>query len=84
METQKIQKVNVTKTFKRIMLDKDMKQVDAAAKMGWDKRPYNRLIQKNDELRIREIITIVDGYNCDIKLSFIDRNTGKEWECDYQ
>lgn len=82
METQEGFKIDVTKTFKRILLDKNLKQYEVAENSGMDKRPYNRLLQKNDDLRIREIIKIADTLNCDVKLSFTDRESDKQWECD--
>ena len=74
--------LDITKALKMVMLDKKIKQYEAAEILGMDKRPYNRLIQKGDDLKMREVTKIADGLNCDVKLIFVDRETGKEWLCD--
>jgi DNA-binding Xre family transcriptional regulator len=61
METANNLQIDVLKTLKMIMLDKKTKQYEAAEKLGMDKRPYNRLIQKGDELRVRELAKIADN-----------------------
>ena len=77
-------KINATKTFKLIMLDKDLKQYEVGLKLGIkDRQSFNRILQKNDNMRLNEISKISDSLNCDVKLSLIDRDTGKEWVCDF-
>lgn len=81
MEATVTAKMDITKTFKMIMLDKNMKQYEVGQKIGIkDRQPFNRLLQKNDDLRLNEIVKIAEGLNCDVKLCFIDRDTGKEWD----
>ncbi|MDR1538670.1 MAG: hypothetical protein LBU32_11880 [Clostridiales bacterium] len=76
-------KVDVTKTFKMIMLDKDLKQYEVGQRLGMkDRQPFNRLLQKNDGLRINEVVKIADSMNCEVKISLVDKDTGKEWQCD--
>jgi len=83
METQTALKVDITKAFKMIMLDKNLKQYEVGQRLGIkDRQPFNRLIQKNDELRVSEVLKIADGLCCDVKLTFVDKETGKEWQCD--
>ena len=72
--------MDITKTFKMIMLDKNLKQYEVGQKIGIkDRQPFHRLLQKNDELRVREVVKIANGLNCDMKISLIDRDSGKEW-----
>lgn len=81
--SKEVLKIDLLKTFKVIMLDKKLKQQDAAEILGMDKRPYNRLIQRNGDLKTDDIIKIAEGLNCDVKLSFTDKESGKEWKCDF-
>ena len=82
MENSNDNKIDITKAFKRIILDKDLYQYEVGKRIGINERQaFNRLLQKNNDLRIKETIKIADGLNCDVKISFIDRNTGKEWAC---
>ena len=83
MEATADSKIDVTKTFKMIMLEKDLKQYEVGQKIGIkDRQPFNRMLQKNDELRIHEVIKIAEGLCCDVRLSFIDKESGKEWLCE--
>jgi transcriptional regulator with XRE-family HTH domain len=75
--------IDITKAFKRIMLEKDLRQYEVGQRLGIKNRqPFNRLLQKNNELRVTEVTKIADGLDCDVKILFIDRTTGKEWPCD--
>jgi hypothetical protein len=75
-------KIEVAKTLKMIMLDKDLKQYEVGQNIGIkDRQPFNRLLQKSGDLRVNEVSQIADGMNCDVKISFVDRRTGKEWIC---
>ena len=82
METPIDPKIDVTKTLKMVMLDKDLKQYEVGQKIGIkDRQPFNRLLQKNSGLRVDEVVKIANGLNCDVKISLVDRDTGKEWLC---
>jgi len=82
MDTQNIAKINVTKSLKMIMLDKDVKQYEVGQRIGLKERQaFNRVLQKNTALRVDEVIKIANALNCDVKLSLLDRDTGKEWLC---
>ena len=83
MNTPSFSILDVEKAFKMIMLDKKMKQIEAAAILGMDKRVFNRTIKRNSNLRIKDIAKIVSAFDCDIRLSFTDRKSGKEWLCDF-
>lgn len=76
-------KIDVSKTLKIIMLDKKLKQYEVGEKLGMeDRRQINRILQRND-LKVNEIAVIAEAMNCNVKLTFIDNDTGKEWLCDY-
>ena len=85
METQGNLKVDVTKVFKMIMLDKNLKQYEVGQRLGIKERqPFNRLLQRNGDLKINEIIRIANGLDCDVELNFLDKESRKKWECDIE
>jgi len=83
MKAQDDWKIDITKTFKMIMIDKDLKQYEVGKRLGYEERqPFHRILQKNDHLRLKETLKIANALNCDVKIILCDRDTGKEWKCD--
>lgn len=68
--------MEVGKTFKKIMIDRDIKQTDIADKLGITKQYFNDQLRRNN-FRIGDIEKIADILDCDTRLQFIDRDTGK-------
>ena len=59
-----------------ILAFKNQSVSDLASKL--DKSPNNMLqILKRDNLREKELEQIADALDCDLKIEFIDRQTGK-------
>lgn len=62
--------------IKMILAFKNQSVSDLATKL--DKSPNNMLqILKRDNLREKELEQIADALGCDLKIEFIDRQTGK-------
>lgn len=74
--SEKTVKIDIAKTLKMLMLDKNIKQVEAAEKFGMGKTTFNNLIQRNN-FKLNDIIEIAEILDCDIKLQFIDKKSGK-------
>ena len=65
-----------SKIIKMILAFKNQSVSDLASKL--DKSPNNMLqILKRDNLREKELEQIADALDCDLKIEFIDRPTGK-------
>lgn len=65
-----------SKIIKMILAFKNQSVSDLASKL--DKSPNNMLqILKRDNLREKELEQIADALDCDLKIEFIDRQTGK-------
>lgn len=67
------------KMFKKMMIDKDIKQLKVAEAMGITKQNFNDKL-KADNFRINDIIKIADILGYDIKLQIIDRENQKVME----
>jgi len=59
--------LSISKQFKIIMLENDLKQVEVAEKLGYTKQGFNNLLNK-DDYKLKDIIKIADiiGYDIDI------------------
>lgn len=68
--------MEVGKTFKKMMIDKDVKQIEIANNIGLKKQNFNDQL-KRDNFRINDVIKIADNLGYDVKLQFVDRDNGK-------
>jgi hypothetical protein len=74
--------MEITKTLKMIMLDRDMKQMDVADRYytsetnSNSKNTFNNLLRRND-YKLNDIIRIADILDYDVRVQFVDRRTGK-------
>jgi hypothetical protein len=68
--------MDITKAIKHAMIDKDIKQIDLAAKFGKSKSAFNQVISKPD-FRVRQLVEIVDAIGYDVRIQLVDRDTGK-------
>ena len=66
-QTEGKQMLSISKQFKIIMLENDLKQVEVAEKLGYTKQGFNNLLNK-DDYKLKDIIKIADiiGYDIDI------------------
>ena len=69
-------KTQVSKALKKLMIDKEVTQVEVAARLEKEKQNLNNKL-RNNNFRISEIEEIADILGYDIKLQFTDRYTGK-------
>lgn len=68
--------MEIAKTLKTLMINKGVKHIEVAQKLGIEKQNFsNKLKVKN--FRITDIEKIADIIGYDVKLQFIDRETGK-------
>jgi phosphoribosylaminoimidazole-succinocarboxamide synthase len=72
-------KLDITKALKMLMVDKNIKQVDVASRFydsETSKNTFNNLIRRND-YKLNDIVKIAGIMDYDVKLQFVDRESGK-------
>jgi DNA-binding Xre family transcriptional regulator len=69
---------STTRKIKQILLDKNIKQNDICDKLGFNKGNFSTLLKK-DVYKTDILEAIADAMNCDIQITFIDRDTKKEY-----
>ena len=67
-----------TKLLKIKLIEKDLTAKDLAAKIGTSQQNLSAKM-KRDNFSEKEMEEIAAALNCDLKISFIDRDTGKEF-----
>lgn len=73
---------DLKKGFKRLLLESDINQTQLGEKLNMTKANVSRLLNKDDFRIYGDIERIADVLNYDVKISFIDRETGKVIDCD--
>ena len=68
--------MEVSKTLRKMMIDKDVKQIIIADNLGIAKQNFSNQL-KADNFRMNDIIKIADILGYDTKLQFTDRDSGK-------
>lgn len=68
----------ISKTIKMILAYKEMNISSLADKLGTS-RPNLSQKFKRDNFSEKELQEIADALGCDLKISFIDRETGREF-----
>jgi len=68
--------MKLEKIIKKMLIDKELKQIDLAEKLKLSKENFHAQL-KRDNYRISEIVKIADILGYDVKLHFIDRENGK-------
>ena len=74
--------MDITKSLKMLMLDKDMKQIEVANRFynnetnNSSKNTFNNLLRRND-YKLNDVIKIAEILDYDVKIQFVDRKTGK-------
>lgn len=67
-----------TKLLKIKLIEKDLTAKDLAAKIGTSQQNLSAKMKRNN-FSEKEMEEIAAALNCDLKISFIDRDTGKEF-----
>lgn len=68
--------MEVGKTLRKMMIDKDVKQIDIADSIGLKKQNFSDQLRR-DNFRINDIIKIADTIGYETRLQFIDKDSGK-------
>lgn len=72
---------NLKKAYKRLILERGMMQNDVARKLGWtSSNLYNRINKEQGMQRVMDIERIAGAMGYDVKVVFVDRETGKQIE----
>lgn len=74
--------MDVRKGFKRMRLEKDMTQTQVGEKLGMSGSNASRFFLRKDFRVYEDVARVADAMGYDVKLSFVDRETGKEIDCD--
>lgn len=64
------------KKIKSILIYKDMTITDLSEKLGKSVQNLSNLLKK-DNFRESELAEIADKLDCDLKIEFVDKTTGK-------
>lgn len=70
--------MELDKYIKKVLIDKDMKQVELAEKLNISRASLGGLISRN-KMGVDKLEDIATALNCELKISFIDKETGKEY-----
>ena len=74
--------MDIRKGFKRMQFERDMSQTQVGEKLGMSGANASRYFSRKDFRIYDYIIRVADAMGYDVKLCFVDRETGKEIECD--
>lgn len=74
--------MDIRKAFRRLQLEKDMTQTQLGEKLGMSGANASRFFARKDFRLHEDIIRVADVMGYDVRLGFIDRDTGKEIDCD--
>jgi DNA-binding Xre family transcriptional regulator len=69
---------SITRKIKHILLDKGMKQNDICNALDLNKGNFSTLL-KNDIYKTDTLQEIANAMNCDVEITFIDRETGNKY-----
>lgn len=69
--------LKINRTLQKIMIDKNIKSSQIADKLEKSRQVLSKQLTKQSNLTIDTIFDIADALSLDVKLSFIDRETGK-------
>ena len=70
--------MDIAKTIKRVLFERDKNTVELAKILGCGSaNMYNKY--KRNNFSTSELEEIADALGCDLKIAFIDRETGKEF-----
>ena len=70
--------MELDKYIKKVLIDKDVKQVELAERLNISRASLGGLISRN-KMGVDKLEEIANALNCDLKISFIDRETHREF-----
>ena len=70
--------MKLDKYIKKVLIDKNMKQVELAEKLNISRASLGGLISRN-KMGVNKLEEIATALNCDLKITFIDKETHKEY-----
>ena len=70
--------MELDKYIKKVLIDKEIKQVELAEKLNISRASLGGLISRN-KMGVDKLEEIATALNCDVKITFIDKETGKEY-----
>ena len=70
--------MELDKYIKKVLIDKDVKQIDLAEKMGISRASLGGLISRN-KMGIDKLEELANALDSDVKITFVDRENGKEY-----
>lgn len=68
--------MELDKYIKKVLIDKDVKQIELAEKMGISRASLGGLISRN-KMGVDKLEELATALNCDVKITFVDKDTGK-------
>lgn len=72
----------IKKAFKVMQAEKECNQTQLGERIGMSKANFSIMINKKDYRVFGDVAKIANALNYDVKLIFVDRETGKEIECE--
>ena len=70
--------MELDKYIKKVLIDKNVKQVELAERLNISRASLGGLISRN-KMGVDKLEDIATALNCELKISFIDKETGKEY-----
>lgn len=70
--------MELDKYIKKVLIDKNIKQVELAERLNISRASLGGLISRN-KMGVDKLEDIATALNCELKISFIDKETGKEY-----
>ena len=70
--------MELDKYIKKVLIDKNVKQVELAEKLNISRASLGGLISRN-KMGVDKLEDIATALNCELKISFIDKDTHKEY-----
>ena len=74
--------MEITKTIKKVMIDKDIQVGELADKYVISRQNFSRILNAGDRNKIETLIKIADLLDCNVEITLIDRETGKKYTCE--
>lgn len=74
--------MEITKTIKKVMIDKDIQVGELADKYVISRQNFSRILNAGDRNKIETLIKIADLLDCDVEITLIDRETEKKYNCE--
>lgn len=74
--------IDMKRTLRRLIFERNISNKDIAKLMGVSDSNFSMKLSKKDFTLHGDIETIADVLGYDVKIVFIDKETGKEIECE--